>query len=325
METGNPAAFKAGYRRAGNAIHWKLVRFTTLFLTAMIKKFLSMALVAVCVTLLSCDEDDDQKLTSEQSKAVEDQSATEAYFNEAGDLSTQALSSPEDEQISGGRTKENITITVEGDTRFNGATITLTVGPNNNALNPQGTITIDFGAGQTDPSGTVRKGKILVAYNGWRFLPGSKIELTFQGYEVNGVKLEGKRTVTTTALAQNSITFEVRDDDGKATFTDGTFVTREALHTSKWTIGNSAATTTWTIEGSANGQTRERQPYTATVQSPIIFKLECALSSFVAPAQGVLAFTVGTTAIQVDYGTGTCDNKATVSVGGFSQEISVGE
>ncbi len=290
----------------------------------MIKKILSLALVASIITFSSCNEGDDQKISNEQSKAVEDQSATEAYFNEAGDMSTTALSSPEDEQISGGRTKENITITVEGDTRFKGATVTLTIGPNNTLLVPQGTITIDFGAGQTDASGTVRKGKIIVAYNGWRFLPGSKIEVTFQGYEVNGVKLEGKRTVTTTALAQGSITFEVKDENGKATFTDGTFVTRQSLHTSKWTIGNSTATTTWTLEGSASGQTREQQPYTATVQSPIIFKLDCALSSFVTPAQGVLVLTVGTTAIQVDYGTGTCDNKATISVGGLTQEITIG-
>ena len=281
--------------------------------------------MAAVLTFSACDEEE-TKISNEQKQQVDDQATSEAYFNEAGDLSTKAMASPNESQIRGGRTKAGpVSVTVTGDTRFAGATVTLEVGPNSTIQVPQGTITIDFGTGKTDPNGVVRKGKIVVGYNGWRFLPQSKIEVTFNGYEVNGIKLEGKRTITTTAVGQGSITFLVEDDNGKATFKDGSSITRESTHTSKWTIGTNAATTTWTIEGIATGVTRDNQTYTVTIQSPIIFKLECTLNKFFAPAQGKWVLTVGTQVIEVDYGTGACDNLATVKVGGFSQEVTLGE
>lgn len=289
----------------------------------MTKKILCVLGVAMVFSLSSCVEDE-KKITAEESKAVEDQSVTEAYFNDAGDFSTAAYSAPSNSDISG-RTAagKTITITVTGDTRFNGAIVTLETPTPNNVLNPQGTITIDFGTGQADPKGVLRKGKVIIAYQGLRFLPQSVMSITFNAYEVNGIKVAGKRTVTTTALDNTGITFSVKDENGKVTFTDGTFVTREATLTHKWQFGNTAATNQWIVNGSATGLTRENKTYLFTIEEPLIFKVECALNKYFLPAQGVVLLTVDTQAIEVNYGSGTCDDKLTLSANGFSQEITV--
>jgi hypothetical protein len=289
----------------------------------MIRNSLFLSCLAFVVILASCVEED-EKITSEQTDAVADQSVTEAYFNDAGDLSTAAYSAPSNSDISG-RTSSgrSVTISVSGDTRFNGATITLETPANNNVLNPQGTITIDFGTGQTDPKGITRKGKVVITYKGLRFLPQSIMELTFNGYEVNGIKVEGKRTVTTTALDNTGITFAVKDVGAKVTFADGTFVTREATLSHKWQFGDTLSKNQWLVEGTANGQTREKKTYLFTIQKTLVFKVECALNKYFLPAQGEILLTVDTQAIKVDYGAGDCDDKVMLTVNGISQEITV--
>ncbi|MFZ5998921.1 MAG: hypothetical protein ACOYW3_00295 [Bacteroidota bacterium] len=275
------------------------------------------------LSVISC-KDEDEKISAEQTSAVNDQSVAEAQFNDANDMSTAAFSAPSAADISGRTTNgKSITITVAGDTRFTGATVTLETVANNNPLNPQGTITIDFGAGKTDSNGNTRKGKIIVTYKGLRFVPTSTMELTFAEYFVNGIKVEGKRTVTTTSLDNTGISFGVKDVGGKVTFADGTFVTRDAVLTYKWQFGATAAANQWIIEGTANGKTRDAKTYTFVINKALVFKVECALAKNYAPAQGEVLLTVGIIPIKIDYGTGTCDNLVTVSVNGITQEITV--
>lgn len=220
------------------------------------KKIVSVLFIVVLIGMSGCKDDAVDIITGEQKDIINDQSLTEAYFNEAGDLSTMAFNTPTTDQIKSGRTNGTITIVVDGDSRFNGATVTLVTEPGNNPLNPSGTITIDFGAGQTDPRGVVRKGKIIVQYQGLRFAVGSSTITRFENYYVDDVKIEGERKVTTSAFTLTpsiSVTFGVKDSGGKATFPDQTFISRTAEHTHTITLGSTIGATTWKIEGSANG------------------------------------------------------------------------
>lgn len=287
-----------------------------------------MAVMCTGLLFTACEDEDKSALTEKESAAVEDQSVTEAYFNGAGELSTTAYNTPSDGQI-GGRSKATITLTVSGDTRFNGAKVTLETAANNSALNPQGKITIDFGTGQTDPRGDVRKGKIIVTYRGIRFIPGSVTETTFEGFEQNGVKIEGKRTNTTTSLTSGNagvtIKFTVVDVNGKATFSDGTFVTRSAEHSHTILLTSSPDKNMWTVEGTASGDTREKVKYVFAISRPLVFKGSCALAGIALPAEGAALFTVGTVPITLNYGDAgaPCDDKVEVTVNGVKQEITV--
>lgn len=288
-----------------------------------------MSIITIGIVLFStsCKDDEINLVSVEQNATITDQSVTEAYFNEAGDLSIQAFNTPTSKEINGGRTNGTITITVEGDTRFNGAVVTLTTS-GNDPLNPEGTITIDFGDGQTDPRGVVRKGIIIVNYQGLRFIPGSKTITTFDGYEVNGVGIEGTRTITTSSFSATpvlSVSFLVKDVDGKATFSDQTTITRNATHSHTITFGNTPGSTTWTVEGQASGKTRTEVEYIFLIERPLIFKTECVFKGFSMPSEGEALFTIGNLPVGLNYGDegAACDNVVTVSINNRTQNITV--
>lgn len=290
------------------------------------KKLLAFLLfVTIGLFITSCSEDE-EKISNQQSAAVEDQSAADGYFNDASDLSTKAFNAPAASDISGRTTGgRQITVTVTGDNRFTGATVTLVTPDNNVPYNPQGTLTIDFGTGTTDGNGVVRKGKIIVNYKGLRFVINSTVDITFEGYQVNGVNIEGKRSLKNlTNLSATGINFEVKDTAGKITFTDGTFITREATHTHQWKFGTALADYQWVVEGTANGQTREKQTYIAATTKALVFKASCVATKNFIPAEGTLVLTVDLLPIQIDYGTGTCDNVVKITLNGFSKDVTVG-
>ncbi|MGE0772494.1 MAG: hypothetical protein AB7K37_12330 [Cyclobacteriaceae bacterium] len=295
------------------------------------KKLLSLLAIGAVLSMLSCGEDVERALNEEQEAAVNDQSQTEAYFNEAGDMSTAAYDAPTQQERSGGRSNGEITVTVEGDTRFNGATVTLVTDPTSTPQVPIGLITIDFGTGQTDPKGVVRSGKILVAYVGVGFQLNSTRTITFDNYKVNGVKIEGTRTIVSTNFTLSTVisaSFTVTDVNGKATFEDGTTITRNATHTHvlSYVIGGGADMTTWTVTGQAGGKTRGGVDYAFVINRSMVYRLDCALGGIALPAEGEALFTYGTTVINLNFGAAGagCDRTVGVSVGGASQEITIG-
>jgi len=286
------------------------------------KKISAFFLAGMFVFLVSCKEEAD-KITAQQSTAVTDQSVTEAYFNDASDLSTAAYNSPDASSLGGRTSGRTIEILISGDTRFNGATVILVTSGTLTA--PAGTITIDFGTGKTDPAGTTRKGKILIAYVGFRFIPTSYTIMTFENYEVNEVKITGIRKITTTTRTNASILFTVEDTDGKAIFSDGTFVTRASNHTRKWILPTATDKGEVEVEGTVSGTTRDSKSYNLLVTRKLIFKVECSLNKIYAPTEGEATLTVDSLPIQINYGAAgaACDNTATMTIAGTTQEITV--
>lgn len=288
------------------------------------RKIISLVCLVGVIVLHSCNDDEDTRISTQQSSAVQDESTADAYFNDASDLSTTAYNSPTQSNLSGRTASEGkLVFTVTGDTRFNGATLTLDA--TGNLSLPQGTITIDFGTGVTGPGGTIRKGKILVAYSGYRFVTGSSYSITFDGYEVNGVKVQGKRTITTAAVTTASISFTVKDEDGKVTFSDGTFITRTSDHTRRWVFPTATAKSQWVVEGAASGITRDSKNYTLLISSGLVFKAECALNNIYIASEGEALLTVDGTAIKITYGAAgaACDKVVTIAVGSIVQDVTV--
>jgi hypothetical protein len=292
--------------------------------TSMTRIIKSIFLLGIFVVLFSC-KDEDTKISTQHSTAVQDESVTDAYFNDASDMSTSALAQPSGSDISGGRGKGVIEFTVTGDTRFNGSTVRLQTAANSTVLNPRGTITIDFGTGKTDPSGTIRKGKIIITYAGLRFIPGSNFIVTFDGYFVNGMKVEGTRTVTTASVTNTSITFTVKDENGKATFMDGTFITRVSNHTRRWVRGTTLDKNQWEIEGTASGTTRDSKSYQVVISRALVVKVQCALNKIFIPSEGEAVLTVDNLPITLNYGVSgaACDHVITVTIAGITQDVTV--
>lgn len=267
--------------------------------------------------ILSCD--DENRLTLQDSQEVAEDALTDSYFEDADDLSGITLQA--DASTAGGASRQAGTITVNDARICSGATVTIEPSSASTAQNPSGLITIDFGLGCTDLRGNVRSGKLLIAYSGRRFQPGSTVVLTTDNYFINAIKLEGTRTLTNiSGSTENSPKFQIELVNGKATFPEGSIATRNASLTREWVRGTSPNEDQLRVEGSANGITRGERNYTMEIQETIVFKRGCGF-----PVSGVKVFTVEGKAITIDYGDGVCDRSVTYTVGDRTRTTNVGK
>lgn len=183
-------------------------------------------------------------------------------------------------------------------------------------------ITINFGDGCTSTNGTIRKGIIKLAYTGNLLFPGAKITTTFDGYEVNGLKVEGTRTMTNKGVDQesNSISLEVKILNGKVTWPDATSatITSDQMRNLKLSTQGEYEVS---ITGTASGTNRSGMAYTSSVTDDLIFTKSCIESGVTIPNSGIIAFQFNDIEVTVDYGNGTCDKMATIFYPTGSKEV----
>lgn len=288
------------------------------------KKLSISLLVAFLAFLISCNDKDSVVFTSKDDAALETEAETDAYFEDADDMTVTAVASDEATftggKVSSGGRKIEIT-----DSRFDCATVEIVVADDSSFEIPKGTITIDFGEGCEGPRGNVREGKIIITYEGRRFLPGSSIVTSFENYKINGVQIEGTRTVTNvTGSVEESPKFNIVVENGKATWPDATFATREADFIREWVRGTSPLKDEWRVTGTAAGTNRNGDTYTMEITETLVYKRECAISNkiFIAVA-GTKILTSGERQMKVDYGTGDCDRIVTITINGESKDVNV--
>ena len=275
--------------------------------------------MAVLLSLFAVSCDDDNRLTVEDSQDVAEDALTDAYFEDADDLSGIALQS--DASTAGGAASPSSrTITMSDPRVCEGAIVTLVPSANSTQAVPSGVITIDFGTGCTDARGNVRTGKLIFTYNGRRFQPGSTVVVTTENYTINTIQLEGIRTLTNISTStEDAPKFSIELEDGKATFADGSIAYREASLTREWIRGANPSQDQLRVEGFANGTTRRERDYTMTIQETLVFKRGCGF-----PVAGVKSFVIDGKTIIIDYGDGTCDRSVTYTVGDRTRVTNVG-
>ncbi|MFN5168626.1 MAG: hypothetical protein ACK5DD_03320 [Cyclobacteriaceae bacterium] len=290
----------------------------SLFRTAAYLGCLSLGLLSSC-------SEDPFELSSSDAENVSNEAITEAYLEDVDDMSALAVAA-EPGSLSGSREASNGRGEKPDDSRFTCATVTLEFANDNTQLNPHGFITIDFGAGCTDPRGNVRKGKIVVEFLKRRFSLGSKIVTELQGYSVNGISIEGVRTVTNVTESLAAPKFNITLTGGKVTWPDGTFATRETNHFRTWVRNINPMLDEIRVYGAAAGSNRRGKIYQVEVSSddPLVYKRECALSARIFMAvSGTRKLTADGKLISIDYGDGACDRLVTITINGRSREIEV--
>jgi len=199
--------------------------------------------------------------------------------------------------------------------------------------------------------GRVRSGVLIFDYsqssNGatkYR-MPGFKCSVTSSNYKVDGnlITITNKTIQNTTANNFNPQTTNltwVINSNISITKTDGSVLTwictrnKTLLNTSDTSVykGNNKPIV-WTlarvgITGSANGVTAQGNNYSAVITSQLVRDFTCSPNSaqihrhpFI---QGVLEFTPeGKLTRRINYGAGTCDQEATVSIGNFTKTITL--
>jgi len=279
-------------------------------------KNLSIALATGIVVLASCSKSTDNALSSTDSQNVNSESLSDSYTNETADMSTSVTSNITNTKYGTGR-EEGLLIGLEGkDPRLTGATITLTPGNGSTRDNPSGTITIDFGTGVTT-NGVTRAGQIIVTYSGKKWVAGSTRVISYSGYSRNSVAFDNGMTFTITNVTDSTVFHHVLAG-GLLTFPDNTTITRTSdfymtLDYSAKTLTVSATPNSTTH--SASGHTRADKSYTMDITKPLVYEASCIATS-VLPVSGTKSITAGSLTYVIDYGSGTCDNTITITVGG---------
>ena len=195
---------------------------------------------------------------------------------------------------------------------------TVTVSPSGNAF-PK-TVTIDYGTG-CDEGGKLKKGKIIAVFSGKFKQTGTTINITFDNFYINGDKIEGTKSIVNNGPnAAGNYSFTVTINHSRIHAAGGTS-TLTTVKTITW-IENSNTSPTddeFSIRGSLSATTATGKTYSYTTLEPLVRKVACLYIS-----SGKLLINItGRPQLTLDYGTGTCDDKATISANGKTKEITL--
>jgi hypothetical protein len=191
------------------------------------------------------------------------------------------------------------------------------------------TITVEFGK-NTDGTysncmcndGRNRRGKITVTYTGGNYKDSGSVKtVNLVEFYRNDNKVEGARVITN--LGRNTAGnyhWSVQETNMKITRVDGKFHTWSSTRDREMLAGYN--TYVWSddeyqLTGNASGVNQNNINYTANITTPLHRLMSCKYID-----KGVIEFSNDKGATRViDYGNGTCDNQATVTVTGSRGRI----
>lgn len=186
------------------------------------------------------------------------------------------------------------------------------------------TITVDFGtSGITGKRGNILKGVIIIVVSNRMNIENSTRTFTFSDFFVNDNAVLGSKTVTYNGetAGKPSWTIVAKDTVVRA---DGTKVIWNSNRTRTRIDNNSTPLIYWddlySISGGSNGVNAKGVAYTKTINetNPLI-----VAGGYPFFTQGSVLITSENKTVLVDYGDGTKDNKATVTIDGVTKEITL--
>ncbi len=179
-----------------------------------------------------------------------------------------------------------------------------------------GRIKIDFGDGCVGPDGKMRKGIVVIEFEGNWLVQGSVIYTVLSGFYIDEIKIDGTRILTNVSLDLEALVYTVEIIDGKVTWPDGTYLTRESDRIHSWKFGKGFDDFELQVEGEASGRTRLGIDYTSKTIEPLIFKSSCRDNIIYLPTSGIKTINVPKKpVITLDYGIGECNSDVDISIG----------
>jgi hypothetical protein len=258
------------------------------------KKLFFFCISMMITALISCsNENEEPDLDFDEKASANDESLEEYYFSDAGDIAMEAFVN-EDESQAGGK--------LSTDSRLSGAII-LRTGPF-----ISGNLRIDFGNGCVDIHGNLRKGLIIIDHVGRWNVEGSQWIITFSGYTINGIKIEGTKQVTVMSVTAELITRDVKLLNGRITWPDGSVATRECHYIRERERHENHLLDRLIVYGNAQGTFRTGRGFSIEILERLIYDRTCVEDGVFIPVQGKKLIKHGERELTVDYGDGACDN-----------------
>lgn len=250
---------------------------------------------------------EEERVSPADTADVISESLVDAYFEDTDDMTLAAISS--DGSPVGGR--------IASDDRFCTALLF-------DGTNLSGSVVLNFGTACTDLRGNIRSGTIRLDYaDGPAATTGFTVVMTFDGYTINGVRLEGTRTIRRLVSDySNILRHEVTLENGRVTWPDNSTSSRNSSFVRELNLND----LTVKLDGEASGQNRRGKSYTMAIAETLLYKGDCVLSDGIYMAvQGVKLFTSGGRTLAIDYGDGSCDRMVTVKIGNAATSLAVGD
>ena len=180
-------------------------------------------------------------------------------------------------------------------------------------------MTIDFASGCTSIDGLTRKGKIIATLSGPIRTAGTSITIGFENYSVNDFKLEGEFSITNNS-ANSILSFSTQTTNGKLTYPGGAlFYTHSGNHTLTQTAGvgtPSFLDDSFSLTGTGTTSSSLGNSLTVNIITPLIKKATCANI-----VSGIEQFTYNNITGTLDFGDGSCDNLALLTIGSYHQNV----
>lgn len=272
-----------------------------------IKYFMVVATIGMLFT--SCRKKEDEKDTDTSSAS--DNALAEGTYNDVNNIADEAAT---------GSLSSYLTPTQSDERSIMSTCAVIT---NDTTVTPR-LLTIDFGPTNCMCSdGRNRRGKINVSYNGQYKDSASTHTISFTNYYVNDNQILGTKTVTNNGHnSSGNLTFSIVVNGQIIKASGGGTITWNSTRTREWIQGE--LTPTWAddvylITGTANGTNAAGNSFSMAITSALRKEIGCRHI-----VSGQLTLTPsGKPTRYVDFGSGACDDQATVTINGNVYNITL--
>ncbi|MCB9233865.1 MAG: hypothetical protein H6581_19570 [Bacteroidia bacterium] len=175
------------------------------------------------------------------------------------------------------------------------------------------TLTLDFGDGCVcGRTQRVKAGKLIITQTDDFTKEGAVRTITPENFTVDGATLEGVRTVTHLGFTESGMPSYGVEVTAKLTFASGKSVSWEASRVRTWIEGyltEEVEDDVFSITGGSTGTNQCGTEFTSTITEPLIASRSCQWIT-----QGVRTLTTERGTRTLDFGDGTCDNDAVITL-----------
>lgn len=184
-------------------------------------------------------------------------------------------------------------------------------------------MTLDYGSVNCRcRDGRFRRGIVLISYTGRPNQPGSVINISFSNYFVNDHQISGTRTMTNGTYPSTGNPARMRSANITISFPRGGSMNRTETDTVEFSAGfntpNIRLDDVFLIRGEANGS-QGSFTFSRVINTPLRREASCQWLT----SGNVTISRSSRPSRTIDYGTGSCDNQATVTVNGTTRTITL--
>jgi hypothetical protein len=188
------------------------------------------------------------------------------------------------------------------------------------------TVSIDFGpVNCAGPDGVLRRGVITAVFSGRYRDSLSTITITPNNFYRNDIRVLGTQVLTNQGRINGVLTYSVSDQNCSLVFPDTKTISWDSNRSRRWINGESTpgdfSDDSYEISGTASGRGTKGNTFTANTVSgaPLLVSMNCR---YIKSGKLILK-PANLLDREIDFGSGACDDKATVTIAGKTYEITL--